>query len=597
MAFVSSIEEDKKKDEQQQSTGGETVVTTSQGSSSIPTGPSSSTAAAADGEKKASSTGWTNLQSYISANKGNDMAMAKDVSGTVEGKVQEVQRAKGDFQNKVAADVQKGTVKDAGVIGALKSDPTKVDKAKFSSQWNAAYGGPKDTASYQEYGQIAQNVGDAKTRLDQTQSDEGRQTLLADQYKRDDYGQGMKTLDSFILGASPDAKQEISSLAQKYGSIDQDWENLNNDIRDTIFGAQKASQDVVKQTRDIYGQELSKAQKAVQDAKTKTSTQNTQREQAYKNLAAQIGSNDPNVRAQAYKTAGIDGATAEWLRSQGASLNGILSKADPLKLGNFLDANTAQRYTALMGLTDKAINDDLTSKSSANAAFNVNKGIIEQGAEARGIRSAIETAANQTNAQRAAEYNSVRQKLADGNFDQQVVNATGLSATDLQFARDNGVDVTQFVSAGKQVNTGDVASNEQRERWGQLIRSLGLQSDFQTMDMQDEGRAVNYNRDPLVAQITERRNELDRLAGYKSKLPGAAQQALNQMYQNQGGFKTPEELTQFKYSLAEAAIQNMGDPNNQEDVWGRLLGLMNLESIQKGTSRKTIDEFLTELYS
>lgn len=81
MAYVDEIQDD---EEGQGGQGSSEVITSSGSGSTVASGGNQgSNQATADGQEKASSTGWTNLQSYISANKDNAARMGQKVTGDI----------------------------------------------------------------------------------------------------------------------------------------------------------------------------------------------------------------------------------------------------------------------------------------------------------------------------------------------------------------------------------------------------------------------------------------------------------------------------------------------------------------------------------
>jgi len=227
MAYV-----DENQDEEQGQGGqgsGEVVTSTGTGGT-VPSGGNQGSSQSGEGDNTASSTGWTNLQNYISANQGQAGKMAETVTGKIGETAQGAIQGKEALSTNVRSDVDKGTVKDQGVIAGLEKDPTKVSKEAYQSQKNASYGGPTDLSSYNEYAQVQKNIGQLGQQLANTESEGGRRALLKDTYARPDYGYGMQALDSYIINASPESQQQIAATKGQYGGLASDWDKTQQDL-------------------------------------------------------------------------------------------------------------------------------------------------------------------------------------------------------------------------------------------------------------------------------------------------------------------------------------------------------------------------------
>jgi hypothetical protein len=502
MAFVQTLEDDEDKDKPQEQQGAEKVLSTGQGST-IPTG-GSSTAQSPEG-KKASSTGWSNLTQYIDANKGNDVALADKIGSTVDNQATTIKDTQNTLGTKATTDIAKSIVKDSGVISGLNSNPTAVNKDAFAAQRNATYKGPNDTSDYTEYAKQQADLNKFKGTLDNTNSQEGREVLLTDAYKRNDYNQGMKKLDGFILGASEGSKQKIADLNNKYSGVETDWNKFNDEIRGSITGAREATKKTAEATNKAYQDALKATEANVNAAKTSAQTNSAQRQQQFNSLTSNLSNQDPNVRAEAMKQAGIDPSVGEWLMSRGVQPKDLLSQAGGAKVGNFLQDGEAQKYSALMNLDDKQVNEDLTSKGVTDQVFNSDGIKIKGAADAKALQDSLNSQRASKQSERIKQSERLRAKINQGVYDQEVASATGLSQDEFSYARANGINLSNDFRTGATLNVGDVANNDQRKQWGDLKALLGINDNFNIQDTQDEGNAFSYNSGNVVSQIGQKR--------------------------------------------------------------------------------------------
>lgn len=85
----------------------------------------------------------------------------------------------------------------------------------------------------------------------------------------------------------------------------------------------------------------------------------------------------------------------------------------------------------------------------------------------------------------------------------------GLSPEDLSYAKSNlsqSLSPADYLSRGKDLNLGDMASNEDRATLTKLLSSLGLDASKYN-DTQDEGSAYNYNADVIKNAIAKDKSE------------------------------------------------------------------------------------------
>ena len=514
MAFVANLEDEDKKNEVPQQ-GAERVLSTSQ-SGNINAGEGSSAPAEA---RKTGSAGWSNLQSYITANKGNDADMANKVGEKVDTQATTIADTQSTLGTKANTDIAKSTVKDSGVVGALTSDPTQVDKNAFNAQRNATYKGPNDVTEYQEYAKQQADINKLKGTLENTQSQEGREVLLDDTYKRNDYNKGMKKLDSFILGAGTDSKQKIEGLNQKHAGVETNWNKFNDDIRGAISGAKQATQKTAEDTRKAYEQALGNTSKVVQNAKAATETNNTQRSQQFNQLATDLDSQDPAVRASAMQRAGVDPAVGEWLLARGVMPKDLISQTGKAAVGNFLSDKDRNNYAALMGLDDRQVNEDLATKGETDRVFNVDSQRAAKAAEARELQRQINEALPGKQAERKAAFERIQNKLKNKVYDDEVAAVTGLSKEDFDYAHKNdqidykttALDLAPQLSAGRDLTLGDIANDAQRNRWSELRNAIGINDGFDINDVQDEGQAFNFDKGKLRQQVDAKRERFNKV--------------------------------------------------------------------------------------
>jgi hypothetical protein len=202
---------------------------------------------------------------------------------------------------------------------------------------------------------------------------------------------------------------------------------------------------------------------------------------------------------------GIDPAVGEWLMSRGVQPKDLLSQAQGSTVGNFLSAQDATKYKALMGLDDKQVNEDLTSKGVTDRFFNSDAAKIKAAADAKKLQDSLNQEVKFQQMMREREANILMNNIRDGVYNKSVGAATGLSQDDFNFARANGIDLTQGNRTGAALQVGDVANDLQRQKWSQLKAVLGIQDDFNPQDLQDEGKAFSYDAGNVLSSVGQLR--------------------------------------------------------------------------------------------
>lgn len=508
MAFVQDVMDEEENNQQQP--GG--VVTTS-GSSGGVVGQGTQTPQAS----KPKGSGWTNLQNYISANAGNDAAMGNKIAGKIGEQAGGVEQAKSALTPKVEQDVQANTVVDTGVIGALQTDPTKVAKDAFKKQSTAVYRGPEDVSSYQEYGQGQKAKSALTERLDLTKSAEGQGALLKD-IAGQNYTQGLQSLDQFILGAGEQGKKSIADTQSKYGNVASDWDALTGQLNQKFRQAKETTAKTAADTNKAYDDVFGATTGRIQGAQTKAQQTNEQRRAEVKSIEDAFARGDTQTIEQRL---GIPAGTVVYLRNTlGFTPQEIISYAGDMSLGDFTSPEDVARYQALLDLGDRASEFSFTPSGQGARAVNVKRDIVDAAGQAKAIRDQVVSETARRNEDRYREWVDLDRKIRQGEYDDQVGRATGLSRQEFMAARrgeymGEKVDPLNF-QRGKQVNFGDIATDAQRSQWANLMAALGGRDTISLSDNQDEGRAYSFDPTAIKAAVA-RGNERVRLDQEKAR--------------------------------------------------------------------------------
>lgn len=224
--FSSETDDESQNSQQKQAqSGGNNSLSTS-GVSAFSQGGSSNVGAAPAASAKAptSSGSFTNIQSYLNANKEAAPGLANQVSGNIKSSASQaqegIQKARNAFDaasstGTLTADnaaKARDTVTNAGQ--ALYGEGTKFDPnavKDFQRVSSGAYKGPNSLEGYGDLSNQAQNVRDMGN-LSNTEN--GRFTLLRQMFNGPSYTSGQTNLDQFLVGSNQ--KQLEGARQQAY---------------------------------------------------------------------------------------------------------------------------------------------------------------------------------------------------------------------------------------------------------------------------------------------------------------------------------------------------------------------------------------------
>lgn len=296
---------DEDKDKQESGAGpvlGAPTATPIQG-----TGGGGQAPAAGAAPKPSKSGAFTNLMSYVGANKGNDGAMATDVGGHVASQATAADTAGANFQKTATDTIEKNTIRDDGTVAKVKAlptgkappapapaapapvapapvapptpapaapapapgapqptppapapDPRAIDAGRFDTQYNATYQGPQSAVDIDGYGDTDAAFRRVDTYGQMAGGDmSDRGVLLDDVYGQDgkQYRSGERKLDSFILGAGEQGQQTLKNVADLYSGYSGNFEGIKNHIGNRTAGEEAGTGligsaiDTTKQTR------------------------------------------------------------------------------------------------------------------------------------------------------------------------------------------------------------------------------------------------------------------------------------------------------------------------------------------------------------
>lgn len=188
-----------------------------------------------------SSGAYTNLQSYLDANK--SLNFGQEVAGKVQGQVDQANQAQDEAAAGFKEDVDKATVnQDDALLDQVGTDATKVtsnpnDFSSFLKMRNAQYGGPNNFIDEPErYGSASGATGAAREQVEATKSEGGRKALLDKTYGagagRYDYTAGQKNLDNLLIQNDPGSREAFQRAQEGAEASGKRLDDLSTSLRD-----------------------------------------------------------------------------------------------------------------------------------------------------------------------------------------------------------------------------------------------------------------------------------------------------------------------------------------------------------------------------
>lgn len=254
---------------------------------------------AAEGAQSSGS-GWTNLQTYLSANEGQGAGIADSLT---KGTQQELDKNKTDtaaWKKEAEGNVQASTKKDdKGYLDTIKTgDVSKIDDGFGAWKNLSNYWGANDASQMSGYNDAYSQQSKLKDKVSGLQDYDSQKASLQDTYKAEapGYTQGMGTLDAFIMRGDQSGKDKLQAFQDQNKNVGADFDQAVADINSSINSAKSNnaySKDAVNQA--IAGRladyDSSLKQRAGEEADKQFQWNTTQIQNAYKNAGLEAPKN------------------------------------------------------------------------------------------------------------------------------------------------------------------------------------------------------------------------------------------------------------------------------------------------------------------
>jgi hypothetical protein len=443
-------------------------------------------------------TGWTNLESYISANEARSQKMGEDVVKSIDQNIGSAQSKLGE-QVKQTADT---AVKDTGVIQNLAKDPSAIKTEDFEKQYNAQWNAPSSAQEFDDFYDVQGRVDKTSEAAKQADDFSGRKELLKTAYNQPKYSAGEQRLDSFILGGTNKGQENIQAIREKAGQAKAGWEEILGNFNKQLGDAKDLTNRTAAETRAAYDTSVADWDKSIQAKQLEADNLAKKNEASYLKLLSNLSSGN----VDAYKQAGIDQNVGSYLDSLGYNVGGALQRGDNKSLGDLVSPEMKEDYSALLGLRGLDSSYNLDPTGASGAAYRTNADILGRAGDVYNLGTSLDSRVADMTKQQKTDYDTINRAF-DSKVPLQerlglasvVASRLGASEAEVQEAMQLGLDPSRFVKQGKGLNRANVASAEEAAQWNDLMSYLGLSN------LGDKGSLYNTDGDAFKNALSAAR--------------------------------------------------------------------------------------------
>jgi hypothetical protein len=182
--------------------------------------------------KPTSSGQYTNFQAYVDANQDQAGELGNKVAGYVNKEADDLANYAANADRDFKGQVDQNRVSyDQGLADRASNNPTSVVGDKdalwnFSRMRDASYGGPSSLADTDLYQPLQKEKQEADDAAKLSATEEGRQSILGNQFGRSDYGQGMRLLDNLLLQNGSGNRERFDAAREKTNQADKSYDDI-----------------------------------------------------------------------------------------------------------------------------------------------------------------------------------------------------------------------------------------------------------------------------------------------------------------------------------------------------------------------------------
>lgn len=211
---------------------------------------------------------FTNLNSYLDANKEQSNQLGSDVSNKITDVGNQARNQFGVSKDQFGQKVNAGTIQN--IDSAVGDASNTVNKAytlgagnnfnqdelsRFKEVTNAQYKGPN---KIEDESDVYNPANELNSKVNQysklSETDDGRGQLLSEIYKRPTYSQGQVTFDNLLLGGNQQSKQKLSDARNQVADVKDLFSGLVQDSNSLVGSVKNKTDDVRNQAQAFTNQ-------------------------------------------------------------------------------------------------------------------------------------------------------------------------------------------------------------------------------------------------------------------------------------------------------------------------------------------------------
>jgi hypothetical protein len=261
MAYIQEqLSDEEKKKQQEQGTGA--PVATQAGAPASGGTVAEGTAEKAPTGGGGGSRSFTDVRSFLEANRPQAQELAQKVGSNIQSEAQNVQKSIADTGSQYKSQIEQGATRTEPVKGLIQEaamSPEAVlkrqqDVQKLGQVRNAQFTGPKALTGTADYAALQAKAAEAKRKATLGESQAGREELLAG------LGGGKATaggtmLDQLLLSGDPNARAALMEAGKSTEGLDTSLASTAGDV--ASFADQAAKE--TEATKNLFGETFGKA--------------------------------------------------------------------------------------------------------------------------------------------------------------------------------------------------------------------------------------------------------------------------------------------------------------------------------------------------
>ena len=326
---------------------------------------------------------YTNIQSYLDANKDQAAQMGQNVTSKVDESASNAQSKIQDFATKapkVEAYDPNEAYKNLGNLNDSQKSQYRDVKA------TGGYSGPQSIDQVENYNDVQKSYDNAKVKLDNSKNELGQQQLLRDVYNRPQYSAGENKLDQVLLQNNADSRQGFENLSQKYSGLNDMFKNTNNAVNAGISGAK--SQAAANQ-QNLVSAEQEQWNNLINPIQSRADQLNQQNPLAYQGVLDDVS--DDTLSDDTLQRLGLSRGQAIWDTNLSSY---ITPNQTHLGLNDVANSEERSKYKALTDLVQDQSRTQIGDSSAVNTnPLSFDKANFDKDATARetAYKTAYET--------------------------------------------------------------------------------------------------------------------------------------------------------------------------------------------------------------